>query len=590
MRSNAPSAQGRPLQATRRTSAHGLRLATAIALGAVFAVAAMRMSATRLVNTEDGDRAIEVAKSIADGRARWGVTDYTHHPLGPAYALVPVIRMGRFDLIRRVPAIAGALAGGVALGVLLFLAPWPLWPGVLASFGALLWQPGYIDWLSNTWQHSWNFSLVFVLIALGCTLSRAAPWLLLIGYLAGWIGYDFIFVQVATLLAVRLAFWSQSDPWRAVLAAVDETIAFVTGVALAVLSHLVQNVLYFSSGMMAVDDLLGSVFIRVNNSDSTVPTLAARGTMLWQLATSYVQLFFLPQWSHWRSMAAAAGITLIGGVTAWSQLRGARRVATPLTAVTLTAIGGLIAWWVIAPGHAFPHPHFFPRMLFVPLLAVLAGAVRVLSTTPPPASVRWRAGWRHLLTAAVIVALLPGLLRWVGERLDAHIYTHVWASTDCAPRQDRITGEFLQGTSPQAEGPARLKTGYLIVGGVNVWGLYLDNMAWRPASGQPWVYEERFAARAAVHEVLLRFPSSVRRFGTLRAFAIELLGAAPPLTLADSSPSLDITDYGFMRGLRYRLDPPVVADGLRLTVREAEGLPVVYDLLAFGNPAASDAR
>src|SRR5262245_39827781 len=121
-------------------------MASALALGAGFALLAARMSATRLVNTDDGDRAIAVASMVAAGRARWGVTDYTHHPLGPAYALVPVIRMGRADLIKRVPAIAGALSGGAALAVLLYLAPWPLWPGVLAAFAALLWQPGYVDW------------------------------------------------------------------------------------------------------------------------------------------------------------------------------------------------------------------------------------------------------------------------------------------------------------------------------------------------------------------------------------------------------------------------------------------------------------
>ena len=43
-----------------------------------------------------------------------------------------------------------------------------------------------------------------------------------------------------------------------------------------------------------------------------------------------------------------------------------------------------------------------------------------------------------------------------------------------------------------------------------------------------------------------------------------------------------------MRGFRYRLDPPLDADGLRLTVHEAERAPVLYDLLAFGEPIAGD--
>lgn len=577
------SAQVSASPATRRC----LRLVLAIALAIAFADAVIRISATLLYNTDDGTRAVDVAVAVAAGRARWGVTDYTHHPLLPAYALVPVIRMGRPDLIQRVPAVIGALAGASALAVLLFLAPWPLWPGVLAWFAALLWQPGYTHWLSNTWQHSWNLSVVFVLIALGCTLRRAAPWLMLVGYVAGWIGYDFIFVQVATLIAVRLAFWSQVSPWRALLAAGDEAIAFVTGIALAFLSHLIQNVLYFSSAMMAVDDLLWGVFIRVNNSNELAPTLAMRWGLLQQLAVDYVRLFLLPLWSHWRSLALAAAVASAVGLVAWWQVGRTRRVALPLAAVVASALGGLAAWWTIAPGHAIPHTHLFPRMLLVPPLAILAGTVRVLSATPPPTAVRWRLGWRHALTAAAIVALQPSLLHSAAARLDERIYTHVWATTDSAPRRDRIDAPFLPATSPQAPGPATLKAGLPLVGGVNVWAQDLDETRWQPAPEAAWVYDERFAAPAVVDEVLLRFPGPARPQGALRAFTIELLGAPPATALDQSSPGLEITEVGFLRCFRYRLNPPVVADGLRLTVRDAERVPVLYDLLAFGHSISS---
>src|SRR5262249_12046585 len=136
----------------------------------------------------------------------------------------------------------------------------------------------------------------------------------------------------------------------------------------------------------------------------------------------------------------------------------------------------------------------------------------------------------------------------------------------------------------QTPGPATLKTGWPIVGGVNTWGLHLVNIAWQPASGVPWVYEERFNGRAAVRQVLGRCPNTALQHGTLRAFAVGLLGADPARTLTESSPNLEITEHGFLRGYDYRLDPPVVADGLRLTVREAERVPVLYDLLAFGQP------
>jgi hypothetical protein len=223
-------------------------------------------------------------------------------------------------------------------------------------------------------------------------------------------------------------------------------------------------------------------------------------------------------------------------------------------------------------------------MLLVPPFAALAGAVRVLSATPPPPVPRWRPSWRHALTAAAVVAVQPSLLYWAAERLDERVYTHAWASTDCAPRRDRVDAPFLAATSPQAPGPVTLKVGWPIVGGVNVWALHLDDTRWQPASGQPWVYEARFAQRAALGAVLLRYPSPARPYGTLRVFTIDLLGATPPLALRLSSPNVTITQIGFLRGVHYRLDPPVVADGLRLRVHQAERVPVLYDLLAFGHP------
>jgi hypothetical protein len=130
----------------------------------------------------------------------------------------------------------------------------------------------------------------------------------------------------------------------------------------------------------------------------------------------------------------------------------------------------------------------------------------------------------------------------------------------------------------------RLKRGKWLVGGVNAWAVNLDNEAWRPAAGQPALYTARFEQRAAVSDVLLRFPGPARPDGTLRVFTITLLGSAPPTTLSEQSPGVEITELGHLRGFHYHLDPPVVADGLLLVIRAAEGTPVVTDLLAFGRP------
>ena len=568
---------------TRRESvSRRLALVTALAIGFVWLV--LHASAHLLTDSEDGWRSVGVARAVAAGRSRFGLVDYTHHPVGPAYPLVPVLRIGRPDLIPFVPGYAGAITTGIAFAALLYIAPWPLWPGVCAAFVALLWQPGYLNWLHTTWQHSWNFCVVFVLIAVAALRERAAVWLLLVGYVAGWLGYDFVFVQVATVAAVRLALWSQTGLAGALIAVGDETLAFVTGLALAFISHMVQNALYFSSAVMAVHDLLGSLFIRVNNHDYDVPTLATRWALLLDLASGYVRLFLTPKWSHWPSLVAAGAAVAVGAAIVARRLRGARRIALPILAIVVVALGSLVAWWTIAPGHAIPHPHFFPRMLLVPLLAILAGVVRLLSRTPLPERVRWHLCWRHALTALTLVALLPPVLNGVSEGIDNHIYTHVWAALDCAPRLDRIGAAFLPATSRQAPDPATLKSGWRMVGGVNTWAQHLDDTAWRPSGGAPWIYEERFARRAMVSDVLLRFPSTPRPRGTLKTFTIDLVAGDPPTTLDESSANLESTEIGFLRGLRYHLDPPVAADGLRLKIRTAELSPILNDLLAFGHP------
>ena len=79
-------------------------------------------------------------------------------------------------------------------------------------------------------------------------------------------------------------------------------------------------------------------------------------------------------------------------------------------------------------------------------------------------------------------------------------------------------------------------------------------------------------------------PRTAPPLGELRSFTIELVGAPTATVLNEWSPGLEATDVGFLRCLRYRLEPPVVATGVRLTVHDAADVPVLYDLLAFGEP------
>lgn len=557
-------------------------LAGLVAIGFAFAV--WRGSLSHVYLTSDSSRTIAVANAIATGRERWGLVDYTHHPQGSAYVLVPIIKAGYPDLVQRVPLLISCLTTAAALAVLLSIAPWSLWPGTVALFAALLWQPGYINWTTDVWQHSWNMSLAFVLMALGCAVARATPWLFLAGYLGGWIGYDFIFVQVATVFAVRVAFRSRTRLRTTLVAVADETIAFVCGVAAAFLSHLIQNTLYFSSATVAVEDLLSSVFTRANNSNVNTETIQARWDGLRVLAPEYIRLFLSPDWSHLPSLGAAGLLFLVGICFAW---RSARRRGLSLSHWIVgcaAAVSGIVIWWIAAPGHALPHTFLFPRMLFVPLFGIVAVTIRVLSAVPPTAAPSFRIGLRHLVTGFLVVALTPNVLRWAGERVDRRFYDHIWTSTDCAPRLDLIGAPFVPATSNQKPGPTLLKSGTYVVGGVNGWGVALVDHRWEPAPGEPWTYETHFNTPARVSDIAMRAYGPPQPHGALRAFRIELLGAPQPTIVDQHTPGLEVTDIGYLRGYHFHFDQPLEANGLRLVVTDADGTPVITDLLAFGHP------
>src|SRR5262249_20779324 len=144
-----------------------------------------------------------------------------------------------------------------------------------------------------------------------CAQIERGIWLALAAFAWGWIGYDFFFAQVCTVLALRLAFWNQrrdAGPFRQVLAAGGDTAAFLTGFLCATLLHYVQNVLYFSSATLAYADLYGSLAFR-----TTVAPTEGRLPEALQLTSIYIDAFLGdPEWSDPLSLAAATALLLAG--------------------------------------------------------------------------------------------------------------------------------------------------------------------------------------------------------------------------------------------------------------------------------------
>jgi len=590
-----------------------LREGCFVAIGLGFAVATVwRARTLPQVGDAEAAQTIVEATSISAGFHRWGMLEYTHHPIGRAYLLIPLVRWDLGGYLEIVPDVVAAIAGGLALWALLRRATtWPLRLGVIALFAALLLQPGYARWLGNLHQHSYNMSSILFLVFLCAQIERGI-WLALTAFAWGWIGYDFFFAQVVTVLTLRLAFWNQrrdAAPLRQLFAAGGDTAAFLTGFFCATLLHYVQNVLYFSSAALAYADLYGSMAFRTGVASSD-----ARLQQAFELTSVYIDAFLGdPEWSDPVSLAAATALLLAGIAHAgFRRLRAGVSLWKVVVALLVLAgaPGTVFVWFLAAPRHAAPHLHLFPRMLLVPFIVGAAGAVLVLAPDRPGGT---PSVWRSLRWLAAMAVAVT--VNWFGPSLtaapiDARFYDNAWISTNGAVDTTRMAAPLLPATPTASsigeyaalDGPLKLKKNLWIIGGINIWGTALDTepgLRWSPVDMAPSWYEQRFAGPANVTDVTLRVWGVAREQGahtpaefTLTALALD---GTPRVVERYPDPANPPMLLGKYLAFHYHFAPAVVASGLRLDFGKTVGgkPPVLIDFQAFGTPvdgSSSNAR
>lgn len=548
------------------------------------------------------------AISIAAGFHRWGLLEYTHHPIGRAYLLLPLVYGGLEAYFIFVPILVAAACGGLALWALLRRAPtWPLRVAVLGMFAALLAQPGYAGWVGNLHQHSYNMSSILLLVCL-CVQIERARWLALTAFLFGWIGYDFFFAQTCTVFALRLAFWNErrdARPFEQMLAAVGDTAAFLIGFLSATLLHYVQNVLYFSSAVMAYHDLFGSLAVRIDVQPHT-----SRLAGVAQLVRDYVGKFLAAdrKWSHPASLAAASAVLGVAG------LHGlVRRLRTPdrrprtgqlwnaLVALLVLAgaVGTILVWFYAAPYHAAPHKHLFPRMLLIPFLVATAGLVLLLSPERPGGAASARRNSACVTLAAVLAAVNWVGPAWSAAAIDARFYDRTWTGTVDVADATLMAGPLLPATpaassvaeSYDLDGPLKVKKKVWMVGHINFWGSDLDNgpgLRWAPADLAGGWYEQRFAGPARVTDVAIRLWGLPRQQGIATPKSLVLSAVEPDGTAHPIRRYPDPLDPPVLQGkyivFHDRFDPPVRCAALRLDFDRTVGggPPVLLDFQAFG--------
>lgn len=570
---------------------------------------------TEQKNDAESAQTVEEARAILRGCHNNGLLEYTHHPIGRAYLLAPFV--DRFHRLEWVPiTLASSSAAAALLACLLLPTTRSIKLFSLAMFGALLFQPGFNKWLGNLHQHSYNLSSIFALIAV-CVSFRNVIWIVAtIGFVCGWIGYDFIFAQIFTIITARFLYWRarHATPlWPALREAIGESCIFLLVFSADVALKLFQNTLYFKSATSAFQDFYESAQHRsdISGVRFLMEGSTSRARAFYELLKLYPRTFWTdPTWSSPPHIIKTATLGIVVMIfTAFHYKRRGDMLAllskgATLSVAWLLSVSTILVWFAVAPTHAAAHGPLFVRMLLVPLLllgvSLVLACSKPASPPSPPSSHRWMLRTALAVFSLAIIALLPRTN--IAATIDAHFFPSVWAPTTAGFRQDAFAGPHVSGT-PSASSthpgsstiePVTLKNERTIVGDIGMWGQTLEGLdkSWRPDPSIPlpsW-YQLTFDQSRPLADVALRMYGPARECGahTPERFIVQLFRENGEIATTLSYPGESFTaiEQGKFLTFHRHLAPPVLAKALRLTVDKTQrgGLPVLFDLHAFSAP------
>ncbi len=351
---------------------------------------------TRATDPISEQLTIREAKKIALGEHSYGIVEYTHYPNGPQYVMALLMRAGIHESrnLRMAPLIFSALSVGIlAFCICISSTTVALMALGLLGIGSVVLQPGVAQWMGALYGHS--YSLALCMVGLGISLIPSTPnWTLaLVGFLSGWMGYDFTFCLIGSILVGRIISYSshQQSRVRKAWSALNSAITGAFGIALAILGHFIQNAFYFGSSREAFNDLIGSAAARaglpiaskLNPGYAHFIDAAARSQQkspdgqyaLSELLHDLCISFTSPEWTDWKFLLPVISLALV--VTGCLLVYVRYRVGSWTPAIALIVQSSIevsiglvfgVLWYVLMPHHARFHFHFIQRLLFVPLL------------------------------------------------------------------------------------------------------------------------------------------------------------------------------------------------------------------------------
>lgn len=209
---------------------------------------------------------------------------------------------------------------------------------------------------------------------------KALTVIALMGFVQGWLSFDWIFGAILYPLCV-VSCWRDSSKRRQMLKAVFYS---VLGFGLAQFLHFCQVWTFYSSFWAAFDDLFGSVKYRIlGEGAKLVPenaTMTILNTYLFRLIPSESQA---AQFS-WLVPLVSMGIVLIVGALSILRPKDAsatRWIAPALISMAMAFVVSLM-WVLIMKNHALEQGHwlFLPRHFIIVLFScVLASVAGILA-------------------------------------------------------------------------------------------------------------------------------------------------------------------------------------------------------------------
>jgi hypothetical protein len=369
-------------------------------------------------------QSVEDAISIANGNHHFGIVQYSHYPNGPIYILVPFFKLNaslrNYETSRFIPLIISAFCFSLFFFFLLQSSKTLLLQAFsLLAYMVFLLQPGILNWFGALHKQAYEMAIVFLILCFGLKYLKVSKIFFLLGFIAGWIGYDFCMLQLFCMSLIRLLYHSNTyENWLnkpLIKKVISEALFGFAGVVLAIVLHLLQNSLFYGSVNYAMKDLLGAGMVRMYMDNGAVinpeylnwlkesakhynnPNPFSEGGNFLTIhiknffvnhnlvdgrlyTTVFMFYAFLKLFSEPFTLIA---LFLIGFGLLFYLNRPLRKNMAGIASKMLVAFRlnflvfislaflGTISWYIVMKYHAQFHYHFLPRMYFVLSLLIL---------------------------------------------------------------------------------------------------------------------------------------------------------------------------------------------------------------------------